>query len=295
MAVGFWPDPIAIAVSTAVQVAAQTAQEVQGRYRTNKFLDRFNDQYFKPRGMYAMIMTFKPDRPGDRVLSTNMITDGTEAALAKSLTPPSGTAAGLLEQTRKLRLASGTTKGEFSLPAAAPLIYPAIDAAAARVAETGQPLAEKKQNALSSAGVFMSDYMDRRAQAEYADTYAHSALTGPRPEKKFASRFSDPSHPANSGTLLGLLTGGHFDPKAKLRGRKAVRRAAAKGITLNEQDIRNAEMGRRQALGLRRQKLIGRIMQKDVNYLLICNLPTDEELQEISRRMAAAKEQEKHR
>jgi hypothetical protein len=291
MAVGVWPDPIAMAVSTAVLVAARTAQEVQGRYRTNKFLDRFNDQYFKPRGMYAMIMTFKPDRPSDRVLSTNMMTDGTEAGLAKSLTPPSGTAAGLLEQTRKLRATSGTTKGEFSLPAAAPLIYPAIDAAAARAVETGQPLPEKKQNALSSAGVFMSDYMDRRAQAEYADTYAHSALTvPPPPAKKFASRFSDPSHPANSGTILGLLTGGHFDPKAKRRGRKTVRRAAAKGITLSEQDIRNAEMGRRQALGLRKQKLIGKILHKNVNYLLICNLPTDEELQEISRRVEAAKE-----
>src|SRR5271154_1812185 len=289
MAVGVWPDPIAMAVSTAVIVAARTAQEVQGRYRTNKFLDRFNDEYFKPRGMYAMIMTFKPDRPGDRVLNIDIMTDGTGAALVKSLTPPSGTATGLREQTRKVRLSSGTTKGEFSLPAAAPLIYPAIDAAAARAAETGQPLPEKKQNALSSAGVFMSDYMDRRAQAEYADTYVHSALSAPPPAKKFASRFSDPSHPANSGTILGLLTGGHFDPRAKLKGLKASRLAAARGITLSEQDIRNAEMGRTQALGFRK-KLIGKIMRRDVNYLLICNLPTDEELQAIRRRVEAAKQ-----
>ncbi len=229
-----------------------------------------------PRGLYAMIMTFKPDRPMDRVINTN-ISDATSVALTKSLSPPSST---MNANLRTIRLSSGVSKGEMSLPDSAPLIYPALDVAAANAACTGETLPETKQNAFKSSSGFLADYLDRRAQAEYAGTNPESRLTGPPPSKQFASRYADPNHPANSGTILALLTGGHFDPKGKRRGRRAERRARRRGIPLTENDVRNAELGRKP---IARQGPIKRVLQKDVLYLMIVNLPNEAEMNAVAR------------
>ncbi|KAK0880999.1 hypothetical protein LTR87_005120 [Friedmanniomyces endolithicus] len=58
---GFAPSLIAMAVTTAVQVAAHVGAEVQGRQRTNHFLDKMNDELFKPKGLYAFVMKYKTD------------------------------------------------------------------------------------------------------------------------------------------------------------------------------------------------------------------------------------------
>ena|SRR6266536_5715420 len=34
------------------------------------------------------------------------------------------------------------------------------------------------------------------------------------PDQQFASRYSDPNHPASNGSLVSLLTGGHVNPRA---------------------------------------------------------------------------------
>ena len=278
MIAGFVPDPIVMATSIAIQVAAGTAQELQARYRTNNFLDQMNESLFKPRGLYAMIMTFKPERPTERYFSAN-INDATSVALTKSITPPTSS---LNAGMHNIRLSAGVSKGEMSLPESAPLIYPALDAAAANAASTDQALSEKKQNALKSSGSFIADYLDRRAQAEYAGSNPNSKLASPPPSKPFASRYSDPNHPANSGSILALLTGGHFDPKGPKRARRAERRARKRGVALTETDIKNAEMGRRP---IGRQGLIRRVLQKDVLYLTIVNLPTQQEMDVVKREM----------
>lgn len=43
---------------------------------------------------------------------------------------------------------------------------------------------------------------------------------------EFASRFSDPNHPANSGSLISLLTGGHVNPAKRKRDLRNARRIA---------------------------------------------------------------------
>lgn len=278
MIVGFVPNPIVMATTIAIQVASRTAQELQARYRTNTFLDKMNASLFQPRGLYAMIMTFKPESPNERYFNTN-INDATSIALTKSISPPTSS---LNASMRNIRLSSGVTKGEMSLPESAPLIYPALDAAAADVASTDQALSEKKQNALKSSGGFLADYLDRRAQAEYAGSHPNSRLAGPPPSKQFASRYSDPNHPANSGSIIALLTGGHFDPKARKRVRRVERRARKQGVQLTEVDIKNAEMGRKP---MAKQGLIRRVLQKNVLYLMIVNLPTEEEMSGVMKEM----------
>lgn len=85
----------------------------------------------------------------------------------------------------------------------------------------------------------------------------------------FASRFSDPNHAVNSGSLLALVTGGAYDPRpmrqAK-RDRRNLRRAArgrAPRLPKDEREPRG---------------LVRRVMHQDVLYLLIVNMPSDEEI-----------------
>ncbi|KAL6252929.1 hypothetical protein RBB50_000648 [Rhinocladiella similis] len=274
-AVGMVPNPIAMGVAIAVQVAAGTAKEVQTRHRRNTYLDQINETLFKPRGLYCMIMTFKPDSPYDPVMHVDL--NSTDRALTKALSTPESE---MRAKLKNLRLSSGVTKGEMSLPEAAPLVYPALDAAATQAAQSGAQLPQQKQNALKSSGKFLADYLDRRAQATYAGSNPGNRLAAatPPPRKEFASRFSDPNHPVNSGSLVALLTGGHFDPKAGKRARRAQRRASRRGYELSETDLKNAEMGR---MPRRKKGLIGRVLQKDVLYLTVVNLPTEEETAEL--------------
>ncbi|OAP64245.1 hypothetical protein AYL99_00217 [Fonsecaea erecta] len=290
-AVGLVPNPITMAVSIAVQVASGTGKELQSRYRRNTYLDQINESLFKPRGLYCLIMTFKPDDPHHPVLGMDLSSSqSTDQALVKATSIPDSE---LKQKLAKIRLTSGVSKGEFSLPESAPLIYPALDAAAQAALDsaggtsgaTQKVLPQSTKDKLHSSSGFLANYLDRRAQASYAGMHPDSKLVMPPPEKKFASRFSDPNHPANSGTILGLLTGGHFDPKAKRRGRRAQRHARWRGYELSETDVRNAEMGR---LPRRHQGLIRRVLHKNILYLTIVNLPSESEMRENMQQLEKA-------
>ena len=168
-----------------------------------------------------------------------------------------------------MRLSSGKTYGEMELPEAAPLIFPALD----RVAEDNSAEGVKKQNKLKSKQKFVADYFDRRAQAQYAAENPGSSLAVPTGEKQFASRYSDPNHPANSGSLVSLLTGGAIDLKSRRdrrRGAKRVRRANRRGEVIT--DKTHLRRGGREGV-------IKRMLKKDVLYLMIVNIPSEEELQ----------------
>ena len=286
-AVGFIPNPIAMGVTIAVQVANNTAKEVQSRYRRNDFLDQVNETLFKPRGLYCMIMTFKPDAAP--VFSVDVT--ASDQALAKVLSEPDSE---LRAKLKNLRLTSGVARGEMSLPESAPLIFPALDAALQD---------ETKANKLTTSTAFVGSYFDRRAHALYGATNPNSKLAVPPPpsDKPFASRYSDPNHPANSGTIWGLVTGGRYDPVAEKRARKAHRRAARRGVVLTEEEIQNAKMGRKlqPERGGRMRKgkgpvglVVGgakKVLVQDVLYLTVVNLPSGDEMKEIREEMERMK------
>lgn len=64
--VGYVPEVAAQVVSAVVQVVAGTARELQSRHRGNTFLDKVNQELFMPRGLYAMVMCFKDQVPGEQ-------------------------------------------------------------------------------------------------------------------------------------------------------------------------------------------------------------------------------------
>ncbi|KAK0315033.1 hypothetical protein LTR91_009677 [Friedmanniomyces endolithicus] len=221
---GFAPSLIATAVTTAVQVAARVGAEVQGRQRTNHFLDKMNDELFKPNGLYAFVMKYKTDEDlnnqtnpfgirGEKIdMSTNQIVAKYAPA---TLSSRDSNTHSMTDRMRDLRVASGNTQGSFHLPSAAPLIFPDIDNAIARYGAE-ETLKDKARD----AQLFLADYLDRRAQAKYALDDPRSNLAVPTEQRSFRSKLADPNHPMYQGQsgLVGLATGGG------LGGRRAERR-----------------------------------------------------------------------
>ena len=148
--VGWVPGPIIMATTLAVQIAVGTAMELQKRQRTNTLLDIMNEQLFKPRGLYAMVMAYQPNtqRPVDaRSMNINDI-------ISKWSDPET-------KQWRmSLKPSSGKTYGEMELPESAPLVFPAIDEVVER---EDQERAHKMKGSMN----FIANYYDKRAQANY--------------------------------------------------------------------------------------------------------------------------------
>lgn len=254
---GFVPSPIAMGVSIAVQFAVGVAMELQSRNRTNTFLDRMNNEFFKPRGLYCLILTYKPETSTSHA-SVNI----TQAISNYDSAADSGFKQGL----RNIRLSSGKTYGEIEMPEAAPLIFPALDA----LQDSTTAASEQKSNKLKSSQKFVADYFDRRAQAKWEYENPQSSLASAVPkEKQFASRYSDPNHAASSGSLVSLITGGALDLKGRRDQRRAgkrIRKARRRGYEINPQT------------GKKREGLVKRMLKKDVLYMMIVNLPSEEEL-----------------
>ena len=187
-----YPDPVIGLGIQAVQVAVGIGQEIQERYRTNRFLTQANKEIFIPKGLYAMIVTYKtggseqPEVGVERVdLEATAVAkygggfqaDATVTESGDSEKP--GMLGDVKEKMKQFRVASGETHGEAEMPViCAPLIFPALDAAAA--AATSSPAAEGERNSegigsnikakSKSASKFVNDYYDRRAQASYVCT-----------------------------------------------------------------------------------------------------------------------------
>lgn len=250
-----------------------------------------NDQLFKPRGLFAMVMTYKPDLADSPVLSADT-SDPNKIAFSKATDSTSK----FKEILHRLRNSSGTTTSEAHLPEGAPLIYPALDAALS--SDNNSTALTSQSNALSRNAALIADYLDRRAQADFAAQYPGSKLSAnlPPQEKKFVNRFCDPDHPVNSGSIFGLVTGGTWDPIAAGR----IRRAENKARKNNESPLTDAErhdayMGRKvrgRITGTPSKTLpvIGKVLKRDALYLVIVNLPTEREVAEIRDSLTKAKE-----
>ena len=194
-----YPDPVIGLGIQAVQVAVGIGQEIQERYRTNKFLTQANKEFFIPKGLYAMIVTYKtggseqPDVGVERVdlgatavakYGGDVRADATVAESGDSEKPDM--LRDVKEKMKQFRVASGETHGEAEMPVTcAPLVFPALDAAAAAVASAPTREGEHKSEGISSnikvksksASKFVNDYYDRRAQASYVCTYQTASVS----------------------------------------------------------------------------------------------------------------------
>lgn len=150
--VGFVPEVVAQIVSTIVQVGAGAAMEIQSRHRANTFLDEMNENLFKPRGLYAIVMSYKHD--ATKAISAGEFDPTVAVARYDQST---GT---WRDKTKQLRITSGTTHSDLKIGETAPLIFPLLEQAAA----------DPNQSKWNAAKEFLGDYGDKRAQATYVGT-----------------------------------------------------------------------------------------------------------------------------
>jgi hypothetical protein len=178
------PEPFTIMISIAVKKVADAASELHSRSKTNRFLDRVNEDFFMPRGLVALIMTWKPSQE-DAILTR------AEFDMHSSI----GKASDATKSRRLFESSSGATS--FEWPQTAPLVFPALDR-----------LDSEKQAAVKRSGKFVAGYIDKRARAKWAGENPDSTLANATGKEKFSSRYADPNHAASSGDVIALLTGG---------------------------------------------------------------------------------------
>ena len=257
---GYVPSVAAMVASTVLQVGAGAAIAVHSRMRTNTFLDDVNEHYFRPRGLYVLLISYKGSRTHWSAEPLDI-----SHAVTKSVDPAdkeknSGTLGA--KAKHNLQWASGTSHGGMEMPECAPLIFPALDDAVDAGSASQDP-SGKKPSKFKSASKFVAEYSDRRAQAKFQGETPEASLNVPM-DKQFASRYSDPNHPASSGSLISLLTGGKVDPMS-MRKQKDQAKKDKRGF-----------MG---PLGVVRQyQPVRRLMRQGVLYMMVVNMPGEVEL-----------------
>lgn len=231
-----------------------------------------NEKFFKPHGLYALVMAYDPESP-DLIETADMNT-----SVLSSIASRDGLHNG--KKPSKFANAAGKTR-EIEIPESAPLVFPGLDA-----------LGEgEKLNAFQRSGHRLGEYFDRRAQVKFEQEHPNSKLVVHQ-EKHFVSRFSDPNHPANSGSLVALLSGGKIDTTEADRAKKE--RRAMKRQYRDARRVARGREPRYDQTGMAKRAPQGGIkglMKSDVLYLMIVNYPSEGELKEAAQVLDRMKEQ----
>ncbi len=180
---------IARFVTMAIHLSVEAGRRAYMNKEENKFLDRMNDEFFKPRGLFAMVIKFDPK--SDEPDGTIDVTTGINQKVAKRDDDDRSNWKNYFQGS------SGKTHHEDEIPEFAPLVFPELD----NLPE------EKKEGAVKHFGSFMGEYYDRRGQAKFDAENEDSKLSGVTGEHEFASRYSDPNSAASKGGLVSTFSG----------------------------------------------------------------------------------------
>jgi hypothetical protein len=286
---GLVPGVIPTVVSIAVQFAAGTAMELQNRYRANSYLDLINKDVFMPRGLYAMVLRYRPDKKNTGNTEFGLeeldwetvknVTRGMPSTVPGQETGPASKTGRILQ---RIRIHSGTTR-EGQIPMmVAPLVFPGVPESVAMY-EAGdenqnpnKPKSKGFKAKMKSAQNFVSDYYDRRAQAEYIAKNPDSVLARQAPAPTFRSRFADPTHASNNGHPVNLLTGGLVNlptMASRVKEQRKMMEAQRVAMGLPAKDITQMVLD----LAV---KGVKKVFVGDVLYLIVVNMPSERELAE---------------
>lgn len=189
-------------VIMSVHIAIESGRRVYMSKKTNSFLDTMNAEFFQPRGLYALVMQYKPSsKVDDKAMDAN---NTTNYAVGKRVGDDKS-------KMQDYHSASGKVL-EQQIPECCPLVFPKLEKATD----------EQKQNAMKRAGHWYREYTDRRSEAKFEGSNPGSRLniSDPNQKKGFASQYSDPNSAVNRGGLIGVLTGGKIDPKSRRMARR---------------------------------------------------------------------------
>ncbi|KAF2500772.1 hypothetical protein BU16DRAFT_502823 [Lophium mytilinum] len=288
---------------------------VQSRARRNSFLDAANTTLFMPRGLYCMVMRFAPD-------STRAV-EAAEVNINDSIARYTSAAGSGIAS--KLRMASGKTHGEIEMPEAAPLVYPALDHALAASGSLGERKRDKLKRGSEFVNEYkdrraQAMYGDANPESrlavqerpKFASVYSdpgNPASSGDLLALVSKGKMKMPSRGGGGGFGSGGL-GGRGGGLGALVG-EVVGAVSGKGRSGEEQHespnhvvsqggvlgVGGGRGGRRDQGGLLGtgvgKEVVGagplgavkRVMRQDVLYLLIVDLPSDQEIAEARNRL----------
>lgn len=238
----------------AVSAGLEVGRKGYVQYRQNGYLDRANEVYFKPRGLYCFFVAYRPaaGADADNVYPVAEIDLQTNAARAIQQRDAQGT-------WKKMTSAAAiTARGDAEIPASAPLVFPQLDA-----------MDEKqKENAFKRYGGTLINYFDKRAVDKF---------DGKNPGNKLAN--GQAPVPANQDAP-GEGDGSAPKPEKKSRFNGPVARAYE-----NHKERRSQRKEKKEDKSS--QRPLKKMMTEDVMYLMVTNLPTQEELDRLVEEMLA--------
>ena len=239
--------PMLHMVSMAIHTSIELSRRGHLNFQQNRYLDVMNEMFFKPRGLFCMVIKYKPS--SDEILE--------EADLQQNITKSIEKRDGKNKWKGVVSSSDMTIKTDVEIPEPAPLIFPELD----------QMSPQQKKNSVKRFGHVMQDYMDRRAAATFDAAHPDSKLPA-APQKEFASVYGDPNSAANSGGFISLATGGKWNPSGPSGARHDVRR-----------DFRSA---RKDGMKQRKEKRpMSKMLKSEAMYLMVTNLPSQEVLDRV--------------
>ncbi|XXG99512.1 hypothetical protein Hte_005851 [Hypoxylon texense] len=152
-AVGIIPYAIAPPIGLAVQIAVGVYRETQGRKSQNEFIVKMNEELFRPRGLYCLIMAYRPDTGRANARQGTL----TQLDINAAISAPPAT-------SNRYRSNDGTM-GPIEFPTSADLIFPDLEDAA-RDSDEGEGEGSMG-NSVSKAFERVKDRRDLRAQRKY--------------------------------------------------------------------------------------------------------------------------------
>lgn len=211
------PEPAMMLVGVGLGIVTDALMEAQSRFKSNRFLDRVNSGLFIPRGLVCLVVTRKPDISNDGVVTAvgfdktavDIIPEAEVAAMVRNCTHTESSQSLLHRIQHQVQKMTKPSNGTLGWVKPAPLIFPSPEEAAGQQEENGK----KKKNVASRAGKWLDEYMDRRAQAKWIRKNPDLPMAASLPKPEFQSRYADPNHPASSGDIVALVTGGRWVDK----------------------------------------------------------------------------------
>ncbi|KAJ0109787.1 hypothetical protein J7T55_004337 [Diaporthe amygdali] len=118
-------EPMHLLVTASALMATQITAKIVSHSKSNAFLGKMKQELFKPKGLIALVITWKPKTVGSEQDASGII-DIDMSTTSASKEPPSNAPADVKRRKSMVQLPSAGTV--FKLPELAPLAFPELEA-----------------------------------------------------------------------------------------------------------------------------------------------------------------------
>ncbi|KAJ6063414.1 uncharacterized protein N7446_007534 [Penicillium canescens] len=270
------PEIASFVTGLSLEVAAGAAHEMQTSCPANAFLEWANHEVFIPNGLYAVVLQFKDEVPGEQQGALGILSQ----KIGKTLFTTEKIDINQPVSATVFHPSSTTTKVE--LPQIAHLVYPDLYSGPTQTVSGRRAKSESMQGKSKSAGARLQDHMEKKAQSSNGlkDSACCLAVRGSS-DRRLVSRYNDTNHGVNKRKLLSTLSGGRLGNKPGLieqaansikefQDLKRIARLELPHDPIKEKLRRSQE---------KRTEIPSKALQPNVPYLMIVNRLSEEELQ----------------